>query len=252
MLIDTHAHLTDERFDQDRTEVIKRAKTAGVSKIIEIACEPQYWQKALDLAAENDGIYCALGIHPQDARLCEPNVLEDLERFARLPGTVAIGETGLDYYHENSPRQKQREVFIKHIELSLKIDKPIIIHCREAYPDLMDILKGMKFRGVVHCFSGSTKDAEKLIEMGFYIGIDGPVTYPRAEELRKTAEALPPERILIETDSPYLPPQLFRGKRNEPSYILCIAEEISKIKSIEFKALLEIINHNTQLLFRLK
>jgi len=230
MLIDTHAHLTDQSFDADRAEVIARAKTAGISRMIEIACEPRYWRKALDLAAVNDGIACALGIHPQEAKLCTEAVFKELEQLIKHPSVCAVGETGFDYHYENSPRDQQREVFEKHIGLSLSSGKPLVMHCREAYPDMLEVLKAHKCHGVVHCFSGSLKDCEALLSMGFYLGIDGPVTYPKAGALREAVKIIPLERILIETDSPYLPPQAYRGKRNEPAYARFISEEIAKIK----------------------
>ena len=252
MLIDTHAHLADKRFDADRKQAIERAKAAGVLKIIEIACEPHCWQKTIDLAEQNDGIYCAVGLHPQDAKLCTADVFSELERFAALPRVVAIGETGFDYHYENSPRDQQREVFIKHINLSFKTGKPLSIHCRDAYPDLFEVLNNMKCRGVIHCFSGSVKQAEKLVEMGFYLGIDGPATYPKSEELKKVVEAIPLDKLLLETDSPYLAPQQYRGKRNEPSYIQFIAQEIAKIKQIKFEEVAETTSRNADILFGFK
>ena len=249
MLIDTHAHLTDKRFDPDRAQVIERARASGVSKIIEVACEPQYWQKALDLAAGNDGIYCSVGIHPQEAKLCEPDVFGELKKLAAFPKVVAIGETGFDYHYENSPRDKQREVFEKHIELSISTGKPLVIHCRDAYEDLIAVLKGRDCRGVIHCFSGSLEDARTFLEMGFYLGIDGPVTYPKAGVLREVVKTAPLEKMLIETDSPYLPPQEYRGMRNEPSHVRFVAGEIANIRKIELKRIEEVTCSNAVTLF---
>jgi TatD DNase family protein len=249
MLIDTHAHISDKRFEADRAQSIERSKAAGVSIIIEIACEPEYWQKALDISNGNDCVYCAVGIHPQEARLCEPDVYTEMKSFAILPKIVAIGETGFDYHYENSPRAKQREVFLKHIELSSVTGKPLIIHCREAYPDLIEILKENKCHGVVHCFSGSPKEAEALLELGFYLGIDGPLTYPASSALREVVKTAPLERILIETDSPYLPPQQYRGKRNEPAYARFIAEKIASIREIDLGLVEKTTSLNASVLF---
>jgi len=239
MLIDTHTHLNDARFDADRAETIKRAKAAGVSNIIEIACDPQKWDEALKLSAANRGIYCSLGIHPQEAKQCTPELFEQLEQLLKNPSVIALGETGFDYHYENSSRNTQKEVFIKHIELSIKIGKPLVIHCRpsssagkDAYDDLIQILKERPCRGVIHCFSGSVAEAVELAAIGYYLGIDGPITYPKSEILREVVKQIPLDRLLTETDSPYLPPQGFRGKRNEPSYIEHIAKEIARIKGI--------------------
>ncbi len=251
MFIDTHAHLTDERFDPDRPEVISRARASGVSKIIEIACEPGYWSKALELSSANNDIFCALGIHPQEAQLSDEALFSKLSELIKNPKVIAIGETGLDYHHENSTREKQREVFIKHIELAANSGKPLVVHCREAYPDLLDILNGKSYRGVVHCFSGSLQDSEKLLEMGFYLGIDGPVTYPGAKELRRVVAAIPLDRILIETDCPYLPPQPHRGGRNEPSFVSLIAKEIAMIKGIDPVEISKILYNNSLDVFKL-
>jgi TatD DNase family protein len=251
MLIDTHAHLTDTRFDADRPDAVKRAAAAGVSRIIEIACEPASWPKALELAASNQGITCAVGLHPQEAKLWNPGTGEELKRLAAMPLVSAVGETGLDYHYENSPRQKQKEVFELHIELALEAGKPLIIHCREAYEDLLAVLNGARCRGVVHCFSGDARQAEAFLALGLYLGIDGPVTYPKSHELKKAVEAVPSDRILLETDSPYLPPQPHRGQRNEPAYLGLIAEEVARIKGLSREELETAAEKNARLLFNL-
>jgi TatD DNase family protein len=252
MLIDTHAHLTDARFDTDRAETIKRAKDAGISNIIEIACDPQKWDKALKLSKDNPGIYCALGLHPQDAKLYTPELFAQLEQLVKDPTVVALGETGFDYHYENSPRNTQNEVFIRHIEISVKTGKPLVIHCREAYPDLIGILKNYNCRGTIHCFSGSVAEALELVTLGYYLGIDGPLTYPKSEILREVVKQIPLDRLVIETDSPYLPPQSFRGKRNEPYYIEHIAKEIARIKNIGLDAVGSATTANAVALFNLK
>jgi TatD DNase family protein len=254
MFIDTHAHLLDKRFDKDRLEMLGRAKASRVEKILEISCEPDGWQAALYFSKANKGVTCALGVHPQEAKLASPEVLKKLENLALDEKVTAIGETGLDYYHENSSREEQKRVFLFHINLSLKINKPLILHCRDAYPDMFEILSKIKLPdlpGVVHCFSGTPEQALELIKMGFYIGIDGPVTYPNAQALKDTVKQIPLEKILIETDSPYLPPQKYRGTRNEPAYVPLVAAEIALIKGINIKDVENITSENAQSLFRL-
>lgn len=252
MLIDTHAHLTDHRFDTDRQAVIIRAKAAGVAKIIEIACEPAYWDKALQLAEDNRDIYCALGLHPQEAKLWNEELSGRLEELSRNSKVCAIGETGLDYYHENSPRNIQKAVFIEQIKLAEITGKPVSIHCRDAYPDLLAILKSHSCCGVIHCFSGNLAQAAELVAMGFYLGIDGPVTYPKSETLKAVVKATSLDRLMLETDCPYLPPQAYRGKRNEPAYAVLIAEEISKLKDIPLDSITETCLNNSLALFKLK
>ena len=255
MLIDTHCHLLDERFNSDRNAVLARARQKGVTYLIEIACHHSYWQRALELARANDKVCCALGLHPQDAKDLTQTSFAELKKLCLSKEVVGIGETGLDYFHENSPRDSQKKVFIDHINLSLELAKPLIVHCRDAYPDLKTILKShtaKAYKGVVHCFSGSISDAEVLLAMGFYLGIDGPVTYPKAAMLKEVVKLAPIERLIIETDSPYLPPQEFRGKRNEPAYIELVAKEIANIKNISFESAASITSTNALNLFGLE
>lgn len=255
-LIDTHSHLCDTKFDNDRLETIQRASEKGVKKIIEIGCDPSLWDKVLNLADSNADIYCALGIHPQEASKITQPIFEKLENLSASKKVIAIGETGLDYYHENSPRDIQKEVFLKHIQLALKTNKPLVIHCRDAYNDMIEILKdefhsNKNINGVIHCFSGSIEHALWFTKMGFILGIDGPVTYPTANKLRHIVENIPLEKIILETDSPYLTPQDFRGKRNEPAYLYFIAEQIAKIRQTSIENIISITTSNAQKLFHL-
>jgi TatD DNase family protein len=256
MLIDTHAHLLDKKFDSDRDEMLLRARNNLVSHIIEIACEPKDWQPALEFAKANTGVYCACGIHPQEAKLATPQVLDTLEKIVSDERVVAIGEAGLDYYHENSPRDVQKRIFEHHIRLAERTGKPLVIHCRQAYSDIFEILnrnfpQARPGAAVVHCFSGSPEDAIKLIALGFYIGIDGPVTYPKAVSLTETVKKIPLESILIETDSPYLPPQKYRGERNEPAYINMIAREIATLKNISVEDVSAVTSKNAKTFFKI-
>ena len=251
MYIDTHAHLSDPKFNIDRDLAIKRAKENNVTNIIEIGCEPGLWKIAYGISALNPDIYCALSIHPHEARMATPELFKTLEELLKLPKMVAVGETGLDYYYDHSPREIQKTVLKIHIELALKLNKPLIIHCRDAYKDLINILGAYKsLNGAIHCFSGNTEEAKEVIKMGFLIGIDGPVTYPKANVLRAVVKEIPLEKILLETDSPYLPPQDRRGQRNEPSYLPQVAEEIAKIKNIGIDMVSEITSNNSFNLFK--
>jgi TatD DNase family protein len=254
MFIDTHAHVSDKRFDADRADSIGRARENNVSHIIEIGCEPGIWNKTLKLAEDYPGVSCAVGIHPQEAKLCTDEILRELAKMSAHPNVCAIGETGFDYHYENSPRDKQKEIFIKHIALSREVRKPLVIHCRDAYPDLLAILNaesdnGEKLRGVIHCFSGSLDEARQLIALGFLLGIDGPVTYPKATALKEVVKELPLDRFLLETDSPYLPPQTYRGERNEPSYLPLIAQEIALLKQVSLETVAAGTTENAKNLF---
>jgi TatD DNase family protein len=253
MLIDTHAHLLDTRFDLDRENAIQRADGAGVKFLIEIGCERNQWHGAAEFASKHENIWCVLGIHPQNARDALDEDFKTLE--SKLSGNkiVGIGETGLDYHYKTTAPEIQEKAFIRHIQLAKKSGKPLVIHCRDAYPELMGILSvrynGQKLAGVVHCFSGTPEDAVKLVSMGFMLGIDGPVTYPSAARLKNVVKDIPLEKLVIETDSPYLPPQNFRGKRNEPAYAAYVAEEISKIKNVSLETVSEVTTLNAKRLF---
>ncbi|MBN1622507.1 MAG: TatD family hydrolase [Endomicrobiales bacterium] len=254
MYIDTHAHLTDAKFNIDRELVISRAKENNIEKIIEVGCEPFVWEATYKICELNPDIYCSLGIHPHDSKTATGDIFRNLYELCKLPKVVAVGETGLDFYYKHSDENIQKKIFIEHIKLAATVNKPIVIHCRQAYKDLLEILNkeiqpDSRPKGVVHCFSGNTEDARKLIDLGFYIGIDGPVTYPNAKVLVQAVKEIPVEKILLETDSPYLTPQQYRGKRNEPAYLPLIAEAVSYIKGIPVEKIAEITTNNAKTLF---
>lgn len=257
MYIDTHCHVLDPRFDTDRDAVLERAGKNGVTAIIEVGCETGDWAKILEFARSRPRTYCALGIHPHEAKDASYEDMKNLQALAKLPEVVAIGETGMDYYYKLSPRDVQVTVFQSHLALARAAGKPLVIHCRDAYVDLINILEGDiklngRLAGVIHCFSGSTDDARRLVSQGFFIGIDGPVTYPSAKVLRETVKEIPIEHILLETDSPYLAPQVYRGKRNEPSYLPETAKAVAEIKNIPAETVAEITTANAKKLFNLK
>ncbi|MHB9155794.1 MAG: TatD family hydrolase [Endomicrobiales bacterium] len=251
--IDTHAHLSDKRFDGDRPEALGRARDAGVTRIIEVGCEEKDWERTLALCDGNPGVYCILGIHPQEAKAVSPETFRKLETLAKSSAkVVGIGETGLDYHYEYSPRDVQKQAFLRHAGLAGELNKPLVIHCRNAYPDLIELLRTMPeglLRGVVHCFSGNPEEAQELTRRGFLIGIDGPLSYPNAAKLRRVVEQLPLEAMLLETDSPYLAPQAHRGTRNEPSYVPLIAQEIARVKGISLGTVAETTTARAERLF---
>jgi TatD DNase family protein len=252
--IDTHAHLLDERFDADRETTIARANEKNVRHIIEVSCDPAGWERALALTDERTGISCVLGIHPEEAQQSSPSVLTRLEDLARRDNVVGIGETGLDYYHETSPRDVQKDVFLATLRIAQKIQKPVVIHCRQAYSDLLELLAsfGPLPAGVVHCFSGTAEEARQLLTRGFYLGVDGPATYPSAKALKEAIGTIPLDRLLLETDSPYLPPQDFRGKRNEPAYLPLIAHAVAALKNTTVEEVATVTTANAARLFHLK
>lgn len=254
ILFDTHAHLDDEAYDEDRDETIRRARQAGIELIVNIGFDLKSSRDAIDLADKYDLIYAAVGFHPHDAAEAGPGYLEELEKMARHPKVVAIGEIGLDYYRDLSPRPVQQKVFMEQMALAKKLQKPIVIHDREAHGDLMDILRKEKLGpagGVMHCYSGSWEMARECLSMGFYLSIAGPVTYPNAVKLKDVAAKVPQDRLLIETDAPYLTPVPYRGRRNEPAHILYTAAEIARLRGMETEDLARMCAENGRKLFRI-
>ena len=256
-LVDTHCHLQMEQFSQDREEVIERARSAGVRSLIIVGSDSRDNPEALALAEEKDFIHVAAGIHPHDASSLDDRLLAELRQWLSHPKVVAVGETGLDYHYMHSPREAQRKAFMQHIELARQMNLPLVVHTREASDETMEILRlqsqaagpGEKIRGVLHCFSGDTAMAEEAVEMGFYISIAGPVTYKKSEALREVVKSIPIENLLIETDAPYLSPVPFRGKRNEPAYIMHTAQEIAALKGLSLDDVARITSLNAHLLF---
>ncbi|MFX4262890.1 TatD family hydrolase [Pelotomaculum propionicicum] len=253
-LFDTHAHLNDENYNEDRDEMIQRARQAGIRHIVNIGFNLASSRESIKLADSYDLIYAAVGIHPHDAAEAGPGYLEELEKMALHPKVAAIGEIGLDYYRDLSPRPVQRKVFVEQMALAKKLQKPIIIHDRDAHGDMMDILRKEKLGpsgGVMHCYSGSWEMARELLDMGFYISIAGPVTFSNAARLKDVAARVPRDRLLIETDAPYLTPAPYRGRRNEPAHIQYTAEEIARLRGMEKEDLAKMCAENGRKLFRI-
>ncbi|MBI4824257.1 MAG: YchF/TatD family DNA exonuclease [Nitrospirae bacterium] len=249
-LIDTHCHLEMPEFDHDRDSVIERAKQAGISAIITIGSDTHSNEEAIRLSEKYDIIYCSIGIHPHETKLFTEDIYKKLKEWATHKKVVAVGETGLDYHYMNSPKEVQKEVFRCHIELAREKTLPLVVHSREAKIDTLSILKESGItKGVVHCFSGDMEMAEAVMEMGFYISIAGPVTFKNAKRLHEIVKAVPDEYLLIETDAPYLTPEPLRGKRNEPSYIVHVAEEIARLKEVSPEDVARITTLNAKRLF---
>ena len=256
-LTDTHTHLDFPQFDDDREHVIERAATAGVGAMVSVGADLASSQAAVALAEAYPQIYAAVGVHPHDAKTVTEKVLEELRALASHPRVVAIGEIGLDFYRDLSPRDQQRQAFEQQLALASEVRKPVIIHDREAHKEVMAILRRwaegcQQPVGVLHCFSGDLAMAQEAIKMGFYVSIAGPVTFQNARRLRELVRQLPLERLLIETDCPYLTPHPHRGKRNEPAYVKLVAQEVAHIKGLTLEEVARVTSDNARALFALK
>lgn len=237
-LIDSHAHIDFPQFDADRSAMLDRARAAGISTLLAIGTGPgpEKLDSAIPFAEQNDWIYASVGIHPQEAQKVTQEHLGRLAQLAKHPRVIAWGEIGLDYHYDFSPRDVQQGVFRQQLKLAAGAGLPIIIHCRDAWPDCLAILdedwRDTGLGGILHCFSGRLEEAQRGIEMGFMVSFAGNSTYPKAQNLRDVARALPLDKLLIETDAPYLAPQVFRGKRNEPAFVTEVARTLSGVRNL--------------------
>jgi TatD DNase family protein len=255
MLFDTHAHLDHRSFNEDREEMIARAREAGVTRIVNIGFNRETIPTTLELAEKHDFIFAAVGWHPQDAIDMREEDLEWIEACSRHPKVAAIGEIGLDYHWDTSPRDVQKEVFRKQIRLARKLGMPIVIHNRDAHQDVVDILKeerAQEVGGIMHCFSGSWEIAKMCLDMNFYISFGGPITFKNARQPKEVLANVPLDRLLIETDCPYLTPQPYRGKRNESGYVRYVAEAAAEIKGVSFEELAAVTYENAMKCFRME
>ncbi len=251
--IETHCHL-DYLKDLPTNKILEKAKAEGIEKFITIAVEPDNLEIVKNLAETYEEVFFTQGIHPHEARLITAEAFQTIEQTAKThPKCVAVGEIGLDYHYDNSPREKQREVFRKHLDLASRIDKPVVIHSREADEDTINILKEfsdpLKKKGVIHSFTAGKKLAEFALSEGFYLGFNGIITFKKAENVRDIVALTPINQILFETDSPFLTPVPHRGKENAPFYLPFIASEIAKILNIDEQTLNQQVYQNSENLF---
>ena len=253
MLFDTHAHYDDESFDADRDAVLTALPEQGVGLILNPGCDVESSRKAVRYAAAYPHVYAAVGIHPENCGGCTDDDLDAIRALAQQPKTVAIGEIGLDYYWaENPPRDFQQQVLRQQLALARELALPVIIHDREAHADTLAIVREFPgVTGVFHCFSGSPEMARELLKMGWYLGFDGPVTYKNARRAPEVAAVTPLDRMLIETDSPYMTPVPYRGRRNDSGYVHLVAEKLAEWKGVTPEEMARVTTENGKRLFRI-
>ncbi|WP_456431560.1 TatD family hydrolase [Thermosulfuriphilus sp.] len=248
--VDTHAHLNLPEFKDDLPETIKRAKEAGVTKIINVGIDLKTSQRAIELANQYPGLWATAGFHPHEAHRLSQEDLESLSDLLMSEKVVALGEIGLDYAKERSPKNIQQQALGQQLDLAQRLGLPVVIHDREAHEDLLGIIREIGWwRGVFHCFAGNRKIARSVLDLGFYISITGIVTFPKADNIRDIVAYCPLDRLLIETDCPFLAPVPHRGRRNEPAYVVQVAEEIARVKKISLEEVSRWTTQNTQDLF---
>ncbi len=252
MLIDTHAHLDFESFDADREAVIGRAWRAGVEKIVNITSGAKDFDKVRRIAESHKQIWHAAGIHPHDtAQLKDQKWLDRVRALASGPKAVAIGEIGLDYFKMGNTKAEQKELFVAQLDLAQELKLPIILHIRDAYQDVYEMVKERGLSGVVHCYSGTPEWAQKFLSLGYLISFTGTITFPKNNQLVKAAQTVPLERIMVETDCPFLAPQRVRGQRGEPALVRDVAEKIAEIKNVSFEVVSKQTTRNAEKFFNL-
>jgi TatD DNase family protein len=255
--LDSHAHLDDPDFNADRAAVIERARVTGLRYLLAVGggTGPDNLEAPLALAERHDWIFATVGIHPHDAKHFAEHHAQQICKLAQHPRVVGIGEIGLDYHYDNSPREIQKRVLVRQLELACQARLPIVIHCREAWSDLTAIIethwKSSGLGGILHCFSGSRQDALRFLDWGFQVSFAGNVTYKKADDLREVAREIPLDRLLTETDSPYLAPVPYRGKRNEPAFVIEVARTLAALRHLSTEELGEIVVRNFERFFDL-
>ncbi len=255
-MIDTHAHLDSEEFDKDRVEVIQRAFDNGVSKIINIGNNIASSEQSIELAGKYNGIYTSVGVFPEEVKELDDDSKNSFLQLAKSSDVVAIGECGLDYFvfDERETGLRQKKLFEFQIGIAEKLDLPLIVHARNAHDDILKILRlhQLKKKGVMHCFLGNWEQAQAFLDLGFYISFTGAITYKKKEGVWEVIKKMPIDKMMIETDCPYLTPQVFRGQRNEPAYVKYVAEKIAEVRGIGFDEVAKATYNNSVKLFNLK
>ncbi len=254
MIIDSHAHYDDEKFDNDREEILKRIQNHGVVRVVNPASNADSARKCLKMAKEYDFLYTAVGIHPHDAKYITENTLDSFRDMAGSSKVIAVGEVGLDYYYDFSPREIQRSCFIAHIRLARELKLPMIIHDRDAHKDILDIIREEKASdvgGVFHCFTGSVEMAKEVLDLGFYIALGGAVTFKNAKKPVEVAKYVPMDRLLVETDSPYMAPVPYRGQRNDSTTLSEIVQKIAQVRETDLTQIMKATTVNADRLFGL-
>ena len=253
MLFDTHAHLNDERFDEIRDELISSLPAKGVGAYCEIGFDTASSRQALQLAEKHDFIYAAAGVHPHDTDSLTAADMDSIAELCNHPEVVALGEIGLDYYYDNSKRENQRRWFDAQLSLAAELGIPVAVHTRDAMGDTIDILKAHRENtGIIHCYSGSVESARILLDMGYYISFAGPLTFKNANTALEVARFVPDDRLLIETDSPYLAPVPYRGKTNCPVYVAEVAKKLAELRGKTFEEIAELTFDNAKKVYRIE
>jgi TatD DNase family protein len=253
-LFDTHAHLHFPDFAGDLDAVLSRARAAGVTRIVTIGTEVPTSNAAIAIADREPDVWAAVGVHPHDAAAADDAVLAEIERLARSPRVIAVGEIGLDFFRDLSPRDAQARVFTHLLGVARRVGKPAIVHCRDAHEETLAILESERVRdvgGIMHCFSGDREIARRCLDLGLLISLAGPVTYPNARALPDVARFVPADRLVVETDCPFLPPQPYRGRRNEPAYVTITATRVAELRGEPLDRLAAQMSHNARALFRI-
>lgn len=248
--IDSHCHIIDEAFSDDFDEIIKRIEENNIERCMIVCCYDHEYDKAIALAKKDSRFDVAVGIHPSDVKKLNDDIWNKFIEYSNNPYVKAIGEIGLDYYWDKDNKDDQKDIFIKQIEIANKLNKPILVHSRDAMQDTFDIMKKYPARGVMHCYSGSREMAKEFMKLGYYLSLGGPVTYKNANEPKEVAKIIDDDKILIETDCPYLTPVPFRGKRNEPSYVIYTGKYISELRNVDEDVLQSQLVNNYDRLFR--
>lgn len=250
-IFDTHAHYDDEKFDEDRKSLLESLPSKGVVNIINCGCDLQSSLKSIEFTEKYDYFYCAVGIHPSNITDASYEELDKIKELYRRDKCVAVGEIGLEYHYDFVPKDLQLDIFEKQLRLANELDLPVIVHDREAHEDTMNLLKKYKPKGVVHCFSGSVEMAKEVLNLGMYIGLGGAITFKNARKPLEVAEYLPSDRLLLETDCPYMSPVPFRGQRNSSDLIAFSAKKIAEVRNTDTQQLINIAAENAHRLFKI-